>query len=194
MEDVKLKLAYIAGIIDGEGSIGICRASHKSFMEQYKRKYPYYYPFIRCGMIDHEPIKMIKEVTKLGRLEKEISYQEKRPMYRWRIFKQKECIEFINLLFPYLIVKKPQAILMLDFIKNFKRCHRYTRITPEIEAERASYWIKMRTLNGIASPATTERVGKVGRSRSVRPGNDSLTSHESVRGESEAVYPPSLDG
>lgn len=168
MEDVKLTLAYLAGIIDGEGSIMIVRAKHEAFMKQYDRNYPYYLPCVRVGMIDKEPIQLICDVMNMGEVENEVSYQNKRPMFRWRVTNREQCAEVINRLLPYLRVKKPQALLMLDFIKNFKRCHRYNPMTPEIEAERHNYWVQMRTLNGIASPATTERAGKTGRCKSVR--------------------------
>jgi len=167
MEDA-IKLGYIAGIIDGEGSIMLVGARHKSFMKLYNRKYPGYYPNVRVGMIHREPLDLIVSYTGIGKIEKEKSYANKRPMYRWRLTRKQEIYDFLKLVGPHLIEKREQAKLLLEYIENNACCHRYNPITPEIAEWRRSYWIKMRTLNGIASPATTEPFGKRGRSKSVR--------------------------
>jgi len=167
MEDAVI-LAYIAGIIDGEGSICISRSSHESFMKQYNRNYPYYVLTVRVGMIDPVAIDLIHDTFGIGSRSIEKKYHKQRPMYRWRVYKRPDCKYVIDKLMPYLRVKKPQALLALDFIKNFKRSHRFNPMSDEKEKERFGYWVKMRTLNGIASPATTERAGISGRSKSVR--------------------------
>jgi hypothetical protein len=156
---------YIAGIIDGEGTICVIRCDYESYYKTYNRKWPYYFICIRAGMIDKQAIHLIHKETGLGILETEKSYGGKRPMYRWRIHKREQAKEFLEIFLPYLRVKKQQAILALDFIKNYKRCHISNPITQEIEDERRSYWERMRTLNGIVSPATTKPSDIKGKAR-----------------------------
>jgi len=171
MEDAikkAIKLGYIAGIIDGEGSIMLVGARHKSFMEQYNRRYPSYYPTLRVGMIEREPLDLLVEMTGKGRVSLEKSYHHKRPMHRWTVFRKKDVYEVLKMIEPHLIVKCKQAQLLIEFMDNNPVCHISRPITQEISDMRKKYWIEMRTLNGIASPATTEPLGKRGRSKSVR--------------------------
>lgn len=167
MEEVKL--AYIAGILDGEGSIMIQRQSSKSFMKQRAKSgcfHPHYAPCIRIGMLEREPLDLIVNTTLLGEVYEEKPYHRKRPMFRWMLRAKKEIHEFLTLVMPYLIVKKKQAELCLKFVNEWVNCTSI-RITPEIQAMRENAWMEMRKLNGvIASPATTEPKGKRGRDKS----------------------------
>jgi hypothetical protein len=166
MEDAKL--AYIAGIIDGEGSIMLVKACHASFMKQQNRKYPNYYPSVRVGMIEHEALDFIVDTLKIGKVVKEKSYQNKRPMYRYRLTNKPDVRKFLEIMTPYLMIKKQQAILLMQYIDTFISCSAKNPVTEEIENNRHEYWTKMREMNGVASPATTEPWGKRGRSKSVR--------------------------
>lgn len=167
MEDA-VKLGYIAGIIDGEGSIMLVSARHKSFMEAQGRKYPAYYPAVRVGMIGREPLDLIVNFTGLGKVVLEKSYAGKRPVYRWRLTRKDEVYEFLKLIGPHLLEKREQAKVLIEYMDQNPKCTHSNPVTSEIEEWRNSYWIKIRTLNGVASPATTEPFGKRGRSKSVR--------------------------
>jgi hypothetical protein len=164
MEEVKL--AYIAGIIDGEGSIMIQRQASKSFMEQRAKSgcfHPHYSPGVRVGMLQREPLDFIVNTTKIGFVHEEKPYHHKRPMYRWMIRTKKEIEEFLPLVMPFLLVKKEQAELCLRFMREWVSCNG-VRITPEIQAEREKAWLSMRKLNGVITlPATTEPRGRGGR-------------------------------
>lgn len=167
MEEVKL--AYIAGIIDGEGSIMIQRQASKSFMAQRAKTgcfHPHYSPGIRIGMLEREPLDLIVETTKIGFIYEEKPYHHKRPMFRWMIRSKQDIEDFLPLIMPYLIVKKQQAELCLKFIKEWVSCTGI-RITPEVQAMRENAWLQMRKLNGVVTlPATTESSGRRGRDKS----------------------------
>jgi len=164
MEEVKL--AYIAGILDGEGSIMIQRQASKSFMEQRRSRgcfHPHYSPAIRIGMLERDPLDLIVETTKIGKIYKEKSYHHKRPMFRWMIRSKQEIEDFLPLVIPFLLVKKKQAELCLKFVKEWIS-HNGIRLSSEVIADRENAWLQMRKLNGvITSPATTEPRGKRGR-------------------------------
>lgn len=167
MEEVKL--AYIAGILDGEGSIMIQRQTSKSFMEQRAKSgcfHPHYAPAIRIGMLEKAALDFIVEATGIGYVYQEKPYHHKRPIYRWVIRSKEEITEFLTLILPYLIVKKQQALLCLRFVSEWVSFNG-ARITPEVQAMREIAWAEMRKLNGIVtSPATTEPRGKRGREKS----------------------------
>lgn len=171
MEDAikyAIKLGYIAGIIDGEGSIMLVGARHKSFMEQYKRRYPSYYPTLRVGMIEREPLDLLVEITGKGKVAQEKSYHRQRPMHRWTVYRKDDVYKVLKMIEPHLIVKRKQAQLLLEYMDKNPVCHISRPITKEISDMRREYWERIRALNGIASPATTEPLGKRGRSKSVR--------------------------
>lgn len=164
MEEVKL--AYIAGILDGEGSIMIQRHASKAFMEQRKKRgcnHPHYAPAIRIGMQDRAPLDLIVEATRIGKVHEEKPYHRRKPMFRWMVRSKNEIKEFLTLVMPYLLVKKEQANLCLQFVDEWVSCNGI-RLTPDILAKREKAWMQMRKLNGvITSPATTEPRGKRGR-------------------------------
>ena len=155
----EIEYAYLAGIIDGEGAIFITR-------DLFSTKNPVYRAEIRVGMIDEKPIKRL-HVAFGGTALLEKSYHHKRPMWRW-LGSNREVLKFcLTTLLPYLDVKKEQAKLVLEFNDRFPRRNGHWAIPGQIE-EKERYWIRVRELNGIAMPATTERTGNRGRRKSVR--------------------------
>jgi hypothetical protein len=155
----EVELSYLAGIMDGEGAIFITR-------DVYASKNPVYRCETRVGMIDQKPImRLYNAFGGTWLLEK--PYHHKRPMYRWLGSNREVLVYTLNLLMPYLDVKKEQAILALQFIEKFPARRGHWAPTGQID-EKLEYWVKMRELNGLAMPATTERTGKRGRSKSVR--------------------------
>ena len=163
------KLAYIAGIVDGEGSIMIQCDRSKSFMEQRASRgssEPHYHAGVRVGMTDRRPLDLIVDVTGIGRVILEKPYHHLKPMYRWAIRRKDEIVPFLKLIMPYLLVKKEQAKLALKFMDEWVSSNGI-RLTPEIRQQRESAWNQMRKLNGvILSPATTKPRGKGGRDKS----------------------------
>lgn len=163
------KLAYIAGIVDGEGSIMIMRQASKSFMEQRAKRGcfdPHYHPCIRIGMTDKSALDFIVDTTKLGKVHVEKGYHGRKVVYRWMARSREDCLQFLNLITPYLLVKKKQAELATRFMKNWVSSNG-VRLTPEIQVEREKAWMEMRKLNGVISvPATTKSKGRRGRDKS----------------------------
>jgi len=158
-------LFYLAGLFDGEGSIMIVRNEAASFMKN--RIYPHYGVVIRIGMIDERSISLFKEVLGYGSVYKEKSYHHKRPMWRWTCRRNNEVKKFLQDLGPFLRYKYPQVVNAESFIE---RCSGALgkRITPEMNELQHKFYISHRALNGIESPATTERTGQRGRSKGLR--------------------------
>lgn len=163
------KLMYIAGIVDGEGSIMIMRQASKAFMEQRMKRgcsQPHYHPCIRIGMQDRAPLDFIVKNTGIGIVYEEKSYHHKRPMFRWMIRSRNDISKFLTLIRPFLLVKYKQADLALKFMNEWVS-YNGRHLTPEIQEKRENSWIEMRKLNGVIStPATTKSKGKRGRDKS----------------------------
>ena len=160
------KLAYIAGIVDGEGSIMIMRQASKSFMEQRAKRgstNPHYHPCVRVGMNVRAALDFIVSVTGLGKVYQEKAYGNKKPMFRWVIRSRDEVLQFLKLVKPFLLVKQRQAELAIQFMHEWVSSNG-VRLTPETQANRENAWLDMRKLNGVISvPATTKPNGKRGR-------------------------------
>lgn len=163
------KLAYIAGILDGEGSIMIMRQASESFMKQRAQRGcfdPHYAPCIRIGMLERVALDLIVDTTKIGKVYEEKSYHHKKPMFRWMSRAKEDCLKFLQLVSPYLIVKKKQADLCMKFMNEWVSLNG-VRLTPEVRAMREKAWMEMRKLNGVISvPATTNPRGRRGRDNS----------------------------
>ena len=162
-------LAYIAGIVDGEGSIMIQRQCSKSFMAQRAKSgcfHPHYAVGIRIGMTERIALDLIVDKLKIGKVSEEKPYHHKRPMYRWMIRSKEEVLKFLNYILPYLRVKKKQAVLAIKFMNEWVNCNGI-RLTPEVIAHREKAWAEMRKLNGVIdTPATTKSRGIRGREKS----------------------------
>lgn len=156
-------LSYIAGILDGEGSIMITRQASQTFMKN--RKHPNYCATVRIGMLTPEPLRLIESFG-FGKVYIEKPYHHRRPMYRIWIRSKDEVKRFLESVKPWVLVKKQQLELALDFIEKAagKPGHRITQKMADYGEES---WLKMRTLNGVEAPATTKREGKRGRDNSV---------------------------
>lgn len=167
MEDEKL--AYIAGIIDGEGSIMIQRDCSESFMKQRILRgcnEPHYHAAVRIGMIDRIALDFIVSNIGIGKVVLEKRYHQKNPIYRLQIRKRNDVLKLLKLIMPFLLVKKKQAELAINFMENWVS-HNGIRLTPENRAFRENAWLEMRKLNGVISlPATTKPRGRRGRDKS----------------------------
>jgi len=118
----KTDLAYTAGIMDGEGSIGIARHKSKS---------------CKCGFILELCVQITSSDEWLctwlkfgfgGSLSHSVN-NAGNPMWHW-ILGAKKASDFLKLIFPYLKLKQPQAELAIKF-QNSKRRWGATKKTDE---------------------------------------------------------------
>lgn len=166
------EIIYLAGLFDGEGTICIQKDTRPIYKGNGKGWNPIYNVSVRIGMIDQNAIQMYQDIFKVGYVDCEKIYHSFRPMYRWAVRAKEDVKLVLKCLFPYLRVKKPQAILGLRFYDEAP-AQRGRFLSPECLAKREQFFLEMKKLNGVAiSPATTKRMG---RSPSVRV-SDSLNS------------------
>ena len=107
----ELELAYLAGIIDGEGSIMLLR-SHKS-------EYPS--PCISISSTDIELLEWVKEKVGSGKINRKKNYNIKKhkTSYTYSIYYD-IAIDVMNKIEPFLVIKqkKLRAKFIIDNYKN----------------------------------------------------------------------------
>lgn len=114
----EIELAYMAGIIDGEGSIYI-----GNFSCNPKTGTPYYQTNIEITNTDIGLIDWISEVFGGRRTlytAKQTPKNSRRAVHRW-IISGEQMTQLCHALLPYLIIKKPQALIMIKMRETFER-------------------------------------------------------------------------
>ena len=114
-----LSLEYIAGLVDGEGCIGIINRTVKGRMLD---------PYLHINICHEGILLQVKEALGVGAIYKE-SRQSKGGLdcYLYACCSRLTIITALTKLLPFLIVKKPQAEIVLKFCLNRKANYSYTK-------------------------------------------------------------------
>lgn len=100
------KIGYIAGIIDGEGCIGL-----------YKDKT--YHCLVRVTSTNHVFTTMLRDITDLGTLS---GTDRKEPNHKrqetWLVQNRAECLMLLRKVSPMLFLKYKQAALAIEFCEK----------------------------------------------------------------------------
>ena len=111
----KTILAYFAGIIDGEGSIHIGQTKSRN------KKYPFdYKAYLQIGMTDGKIIKWI--MKNIGGHYSKVNNKTVKSKESWNWWMnpyQSSCL--LKKLNKYLIIKKAQANIMINYTKTLKQ-------------------------------------------------------------------------
>lgn len=110
-------LAWLAGFLDGEGTIGISRCNNKM------QPHPYLRPHLQAPNTDRRLIehmgRIIEGVTgKTQSITRPPMPAGQKTMYRLRVGTQWELAILIPLLLPYVVSKKRQSQLVLEFCQR----------------------------------------------------------------------------
>jgi len=143
-------LAYLAGILDGEGSISILKA-----MEARRNWRPRY--SLRLS-VDNTSAILIDWLQKNfdGHIHKRKSRRDSREnvnvanhqkAFFWYCGGNKAS-DILSLCLPYLMVKKEVAKIALKFQRTFKGKRTAYRLLPEILSLREQYYVRVKSLNG----------------------------------------------
>ena len=148
--------AYLAGIIDGEGTIRIGATKPNSKNPHWNIRY---YAAISVGMSEKKVIEKFEQTFGTNTNIYIECVPNRKKIYRWGTSGTQNMIDIITKLLPYLIAKKEQAKLVLKFCENKKvDGFRRNKGLPKKELHRREdfYW-KVRKLNAIGAPATTKQ-------------------------------------
>jgi len=126
-------LAYAAGLIDGEGSITICRAGKG-----------YHNVRVSICMSDGIAVPWLHRTFDGNFYEQRTAKQPDRIYRRWEVYNKKAEV-FLRLILPWLRVKRPQAELALKF-RDTLIGEPWRRISPELHEQRCVAEQQMRDL------------------------------------------------
>lgn len=152
MTDVEL--AYMAGIVDGEGSI--CIVKHSGAKDT-PRKHPIYRAHVSVSQCDIRLPNWIKErfggyVSNLG-----VPKKGHKQAYSWQITGTKQCLPFLQAIRPYLLLKTRQADIAIDFCLQQKNIRHLPDTEKESEFGRRELMVaQIKKLNyrGVPPPET----------------------------------------
>lgn len=133
------KSAYLAGIIDGEGClrIGHSRTENK------------FYARICVGMVEKEVTDLLKDT--FGGYVVEEKLKTGRTIYRWNLCNADGIETALNEISPFLIVKRKQADLLLDYVSV--RNTKLNKISDEETNRRKEIYLKCQQLNKVGANA-----------------------------------------
>ena len=115
------ELIYLAGLFDGEGTIGINSRYSGKYTAQNNYSDAGYAVFVRIGMNDETSIRRYRDFFEVGQYYPEKSYKGYRAMHRWDVRNQSDSKMVLTKLEPFLRLKRPQAHLALKFIEECSR-------------------------------------------------------------------------
>lgn len=118
-----LKWAYLAGLMDTDGCFMINKRNNHN-----KMKSPNHTARISFGEVDARPLSYIKNVFPFGTVNKKDYSNTKNGRFVWELVVIEEIKEFLNRILPYMLVKKPNAEILLNFCINrspTKKGHRF---------------------------------------------------------------------
>lgn len=133
-------LAYLAGLIDGEGSITLQRNAYEG------RHIPKYIPRLAISMTNNEPVEFMARFSKGYYTSKSETITGK-PIY-WFSVCNKEAYRILSLILPFLKCKHRQARLIIAFSRLPKALGKLSHEQRQgIISERDSYVSLLKRLN-----------------------------------------------
>lgn len=122
----KIDFAYAAGVLDADGNIAIVKR------QKWSKRHDKYHVQIRLGMCDKEVPEWFKNHFG-GSISIRHRHTPKwRDLYTWLI-SHKSTLKFLKSIEPYLIVKKAQAQLAVEF--QLTKVQRNFRLIPKTDEE-----------------------------------------------------------
>ncbi len=156
----EVKLAYSAGVLDGDGSFSIMKK--KGDKEGYS---PLYYPVIQIANWNKELIDFFlgeytgSIFTRKAHIAKD--GHNRKDSHQWKLEKAPKCLPFLEKIIPFLVIKKERAKFLTDFIINNPRAGRI-KLSEELLQKKEQDYIKMRSFNDsrVSHQTYSRRSGK----------------------------------
>lgn len=112
-----LLYAYLAGIIDGEGTIRI----NKTRLSKYPNWQDKYSAHISVGMSSKKVIDLLVKNFKARMRIERAGVPNRKTIYRWGTSGNKAVPKILKKILPYLIAKKKHAELVIEFCEGYKK-------------------------------------------------------------------------
>jgi len=142
MSHDSVMLGYIAGLIDGEGAIGLQVCGHGR-----KRKDYWLSPYIAISNSNRQVLEVCKNFLKCGYIQT-CGYTGKRRRRHWRLWikRQDDCLKVLEMIKDFLIAKKTQCELLIKYLKRRCRLPKYRKGIGYTEEDFEIY-LQLRRLN-----------------------------------------------
>jgi hypothetical protein len=144
--------AYVAGIMDTDGSFSIERSVRKAGQNRQKNDLIKYRPKILLSMVSERSIKHILSNCEYGGLcIVKANSALRGSAFRFSIQSRSDAIEFLKRCIPFLQIKAIQAIKILNFCRNYNPTNGLARIPEEEKEYREKCYKEIVMLNNTPS-------------------------------------------
>lgn len=138
---------YLAGLLDGEGSIIVYKQIAKRGVGKRNRSFQGF--TLGCNVRIHNTnLDLLNNINQifLGKL---YCSSKKNKTYVWQINDKEKIVFFLQELLPYLIVKKDRAIKAIEFCKSRINRIRFKSPYTKEEEKMAEEWYLVPTNSGV---------------------------------------------
>lgn len=146
-------LAYLAGILDGEGYIAVNTYKYEGRFG--------FHPHLTVCSTTREMVDWLRKETTVGKVGiVRDATSTRAPAYRWQVSSREELLWLIPQTVPYLVVKKLHAQLVWKFCKEAVHGIKGCKYTEEELEVQGAYYTLLKNLNcvGPTSPDTKQAV------------------------------------
>lgn len=144
--------AYVAGVMDTDGSFSIERSIRKSGQNRQKTDLIKYRPKLILSMVSEKSIQYILSNCEYGGLSIVKAKTALRgSAFRFSIQSRSDAIEFLKRCIPFLQIKAIQAIKLLNFCRNYNPTNGLARIPQEEKDYREKCYKEIVMLNNMPS-------------------------------------------
>ncbi len=144
--------AYVAGIMDTDGSFSIERAVRKAGQNRQKTDLIKYRPKLILSMVSERSIKYILSNCEYGGMSIVKAKTALRgSAFRFSIQSRSDAIEFLKKCIPFLQIKAVQAVKILNFCRNYNPTNGLARIPEEEKEYREKCYKEIVMLNNTPS-------------------------------------------
>ena len=150
----KIELSYMAGVLDGDGSISLIKRSAKKGSQS-----PLYYPCIQLGSLSKDLTEYFK--TKLGGWTGIIKGKVckdgtvRRDFFIWMARQSSKCLIVLEKISPFLVIKKERADFLLKYIPENPFIRGRNRLSFETLELREFAYLRMKQFNS----SKTKKIG-----------------------------------
>lgn len=133
--------AYLAGIFDGEGTVGYYPANGSHTI------------YVQVTNTDSRVINWVKNLIPGGFVKTRKRHVNRKPVWEWLVRDRDLAIEVLNIIRPYLIIKADQVDLLLSLMNDERILRgdskRFQKLSPEIIEHRTSVEMQMKALKTV---------------------------------------------
>lgn len=144
--------AYVAGVMDTDGSFSIERSVRKPGSNRQKNDLVKFRPKLILTMVSERSIKYILSNCEYGGMSiVKANTALRGSAFRFSIQSRSDAIEFLKRCIPYLQIKAVQAVKILNFCRNYKPTNGLARIPEEEKEYREKCYKEIIMLNNTPS-------------------------------------------